>query len=69
MKSLALTAGTLAAAALVWYAVPSFAEPARRVPAPTADLGRHRPLQRPKPPCSPAAASGACRACSSASRA
>jgi len=38
MKSLALTAGTLAAAALVWYAVPSFAETARRVPAPTADL-------------------------------
>ena len=38
MKSLALTAGALAAAALVWYAVPSFAEPAKRVPAPTADL-------------------------------
>ncbi|WP_295981669.1 peptide-methionine (S)-S-oxide reductase MsrA [uncultured Variovorax sp.] len=38
MKSLALTTGTLAAAALVWHAVPSFAETARRVPAPTADL-------------------------------
>ena len=38
MKSLALTAGTLAAAALLWYAVPSFAESARRVPAPTVDL-------------------------------
>lgn len=38
MKSFALTAGTLAAAALLWYAVPSFAESSRRVPAPTADL-------------------------------
>jgi peptide-methionine (S)-S-oxide reductase len=38
MKSIALTASTLAAAALVWHAVPSFAETARRVPAPTADL-------------------------------
>lgn len=38
MKSFALTAGTLAAAALVWYAVPSSAEPSRRVPAPTADV-------------------------------
>jgi len=38
MKSFALTAVTLAAAALVWHAVPSFAETARRVPAPTADL-------------------------------
>ena len=38
MRSLAFTAGTLAAAALVWHAVPSFAETARRVPAPTADL-------------------------------
>ena len=38
MKSFALTAGTLAAAALVWYAVPSSAETSRRVPAPTADL-------------------------------
>jgi peptide-methionine (S)-S-oxide reductase len=38
MKSLALTAGTLAAAALVWYALPSLAETPRRVPAPTADL-------------------------------
>lgn len=38
MKSFALTAGTLAAALLVWHAVPSFAETARRVPAPTVDL-------------------------------
>ena len=38
MKSLALSAGTLAAAALLWYAVPSLAESARRVPAPTVDL-------------------------------
>lgn len=38
MKSLALTAGTLAAAALLWYAVPSLAESSRRVPAPTSDL-------------------------------
>ena len=38
MKSFALTAGTLAAAALLWYATPSFAEASRRVPGPTADL-------------------------------
>ena len=38
MKSFALTAGTLAAAALLWYTVPSFAETSRRVPAPTVDL-------------------------------
>ena len=38
MKSFALTAGTLAAVALLWYAVPSFAEASRRVPAPTVDL-------------------------------
>lgn len=38
MKSFALTAGSLAAAALLWYVVPSFAEASRRVPAPTADL-------------------------------
>lgn len=38
MKSFALTAGSLAAAALLWYAVPSFAEASRRVPSPTVDL-------------------------------
>lgn len=38
MKSLALTAGTVAAAALVWVALPSFAESTRLVPAPTADM-------------------------------
>ena len=38
MKSFALTAGSLAAAALLGYAVPSFAEASRRVPSPTVDL-------------------------------
>ncbi|WPH22864.1 peptide-methionine (S)-S-oxide reductase MsrA [Variovorax paradoxus] len=38
MRFSALTAGMLAAAALAWPAAPSFAEPARRVPAPAIDL-------------------------------
>jgi len=38
MRFPALTAGMLAAAALAWHAAPSSAEPARRVPAPAADL-------------------------------
>ncbi|MBD9665807.1 peptide-methionine (S)-S-oxide reductase [Variovorax beijingensis] len=38
MRFPALTAGMLAAAALAWHAAPSFAEPARRVPAPAIDL-------------------------------
>lgn len=38
MKSFAIAAGTLAAAAFAWHAAPSFAETARRVPAPTVDL-------------------------------
>ncbi|MEG1768038.1 MAG: peptide-methionine (S)-S-oxide reductase MsrA [Comamonas sp.] len=38
MKSFSLTAGTLAAAALLWQALPSFAETARRVAAPAADI-------------------------------
>ncbi|WPG35084.1 peptide-methionine (S)-S-oxide reductase MsrA [Variovorax sp. EBFNA2] len=38
MKSFAIAAGTLAAAAFAWHAAPSFAETTRRVPAPTVDL-------------------------------
>ncbi|NMM87677.1 peptide-methionine (S)-S-oxide reductase [Rhodococcus sp. SRB_17] len=38
MKHLAFTASMLAAAALVWHGLPSFAETAHRVPAPAADL-------------------------------
>jgi peptide-methionine (S)-S-oxide reductase len=37
MKSFALTLGTIATAALVWHAFPTFAETVRRVPDPTAD--------------------------------
>ncbi|PIF73168.1 peptide-methionine (S)-S-oxide reductase [Variovorax sp. 54] len=38
MKSFAIAAGALAVAAFAWHAAPSFAETARRVPAPAADL-------------------------------
>ncbi|KPU94084.1 methionine sulfoxide reductase A [Variovorax paradoxus] len=38
MKTFALSAAAIVAAATIWHAVPSAAEPARRVPAPTADL-------------------------------
>jgi len=38
MKSITLTASALAAAALLWQALPSFAETPRRVAAPTADI-------------------------------
>ena len=38
MRFPTLTAGMLAAAVLAWHAAPSFAEPARRVPAPATDL-------------------------------
>ncbi len=38
MKSFTLTASALAAAALLWHALPSSAETPRRVPAPTADI-------------------------------
>lgn len=38
MKSITLTASALAAAAVLWQALPSFAETARRVPAPAVDI-------------------------------
>lgn len=38
MKAWTVAAATAAAATLIWHAAPSSAEPARRVPAPTADL-------------------------------
>ncbi len=38
MKSITLTASALAAAALLWQALPSFAETPRRVAAPTVDI-------------------------------